>query len=999
MGYLLTGPLVQADCDLICTKQLSLVSLFPTLFDSAPIQDIVTLHCALFSIQYACAKSWLDSGLKVDRIIGHSFGQLTALCVAGSLPLSEALRLVSERARLVMKHCGPENGIMLAVEGSDIEHLLDLAQQQCQRFSADIACHNGPRNFVIAGDDESIQAIEKASVASQVTFRLKRLENTHAFHSRLLDSIIPDLLQVAGELHLETPVIPIEACCKEDDWSEITAEKIVQHTRMPVYFADAVRSVEQQMKGPIIWLEAGSGSPVIPMVRRAVYSQSSDNQHVYIPTSLQNSDAPINLVKATCRLWSSSVKAQFWPFHRSQRSSYNWINLPPYQFAKISHWLDYKPALSDWETPTVDSARSTSEFTELVRLVPEKTTQSEALFEINPRNELYQLSTKGHEVVDQTLCPASLYVEFILTASRMLTDAKATFETRICDLAMSSPLVLDPVGRVFLRLVGKESQRASWDFSIFSHYEQERDDPIIHSSGSVTISEPNTPSAMNRFQSLKSLILRRCNEIESSSASIGFKGPTVYKAMRPVVTYLDYYHGIRDIYSLDTEAVARVTLPPLRPSNLGTTFCDPVLTDSFTQVSGILANCFALEDDGEMWVCNFIGDITFTQRFIETARKEQSWIAYAKYEKPSPKRLQCDIFAFEPESGHLVFNITSIAFQKVSIKSLSKILGRLNSNKVSVQDVATKAPPNTSSDHTETKFQAYHTSHTATTHQPMQKQLPDKRTEATSNRSEALQKTKEMLGDVLEISLQEIFPDSILEGLGIDSLLAVEIFAEINKRFNISISHSEFATIEDVQGLAQLISPGLTISSCGSPSTSVSNYQNSTSTTSSSPASTSISTPVSGITDVSSVHQPVQSVTDMLSDVLEVPVKEILPDSSLENLGIDSLLAVEVFGEIKKRFNVSITHSDFATTNDVEGLAHLVCPENIPDHSLSPTPVSAHQPTGSHTPTQIDMETVIFGERDGASLSADIYYPAGHQDTRKPLPIGGFTHPLSPSKQ
>lgn len=89
-------------------------------------------------------------------MIGHSFGQLTALCAAGSLSLFEAVRLVSERARLVETHCGPENGLILAFEGSDVDRLLRLAEQQCQHFSADIACYNGPRSFVIAGDDASI---------------------------------------------------------------------------------------------------------------------------------------------------------------------------------------------------------------------------------------------------------------------------------------------------------------------------------------------------------------------------------------------------------------------------------------------------------------------------------------------------------------------------------------------------------------------------------------------------------------------------------------------------------------------------------------------------------------------------------------------------------------------------------------------------------------------------------------------------------------------------
>lgn len=62
----------------------------------------------------------------------------------------------------------------------------------------------------------------------------------------------------------------------------------------------------------------------------------------------------------------------------------------------------------------------------------------------------YQLGTQGHEVVDQSLCPASMYPEFVLAASRLLTHAETALVPRVSRLAMSSPRVPSPVGRVFL---------------------------------------------------------------------------------------------------------------------------------------------------------------------------------------------------------------------------------------------------------------------------------------------------------------------------------------------------------------------------------------------------------------------------------------------------------------------------------------------------------------------------------------------------------------------
>ncbi|KAJ5137207.1 CAZyme family CE10 [Penicillium atrosanguineum] len=95
-------------------------SLFSTIFRPDQIPDIAHLHFVLFSIQYASAKAWLDTGLHVNRIVGHSFGQLTALSVADSLSIRDGIRLVSERAHLIPSSWDSEPRVMLAVEGTEV---------------------------------------------------------------------------------------------------------------------------------------------------------------------------------------------------------------------------------------------------------------------------------------------------------------------------------------------------------------------------------------------------------------------------------------------------------------------------------------------------------------------------------------------------------------------------------------------------------------------------------------------------------------------------------------------------------------------------------------------------------------------------------------------------------------------------------------------------------------------------------------------------------------
>ncbi|KAL8838460.1 MAG: hypothetical protein Q9170_002135 [Blastenia crenularia] len=131
------------ECDMI-NQKLGLQSIYLGIFQDQQTDDIVALHCMLLSLQVSSGRCWLDSGLGVDTLIGHSFGQLAALCVADSISLEDTFRLISGRARLIRDTWGTERGLMLSVEcdSEEIDVVLDIV--------------NG---FVLAGDTTSMARV------------------------------------------------------------------------------------------------------------------------------------------------------------------------------------------------------------------------------------------------------------------------------------------------------------------------------------------------------------------------------------------------------------------------------------------------------------------------------------------------------------------------------------------------------------------------------------------------------------------------------------------------------------------------------------------------------------------------------------------------------------------------------------------------------------------------------------------------------------------------
>jgi SAM-dependent methyltransferase/acyl carrier protein len=780
---------LKAECENACRK-LGLPSLFPAIFNALPNNDLVKLHCILFSIQYATAKAWLDSGLQVDRMIGHSFGQLTAVCVAGGLTLMDAMRLISSRAQLIRSKWKSDTGLMLSLRGrkETVQALLDAVSN-----AADIACVNGPESFVVAGDEASIRKMESIVVERGMKLEMQRLKNTHAFHSRLVDPILPELTKIAGTLHYRPLRIPVEACTElADDWSLPTGEKIAEHSRKAVYFHNAVhRTTISHTNSPCIWLEAGTASPVIRMVRRVVDASPSPRGHVYCPVDLSGPQAEENLAKVTSSLWSSGVQVQFWPFHQSQ-TGYRWINLPPYQFAKTSHWINYDPNAFHSDPPKREASRTDK--LSLVHLL--NNDGNVCLFGVNVNDPLFRMCTAGHAVVDQNLCPASLYVELVVRAAvAILPLENDPTMYHIAGLNITAPLVLDMPGSVYLELTQQGSSPGQLTFVLFTRDGSQ--DSVTHATGRISVSSgANESGISSRFGSLRRLVNpARWDFIATSPSSSGLKRSTVYQAFRRAVNYAEYYRGVEEVYAVDHEATGRVLLPS-SPTNK--TSCDPILIDNFIQVAGIHVNCLSETHDDDVFVCSSVGDVVIGEDFV---RRDPGvsvpWVVYSILERESTKKALCDIFVVDEATGSLALCVLSATFTCVSIQSLKRTLTRLNNKALASADVDVAVPAVPVAPAAPTASAA----------------IPN-----SSSNDNGLWVVQAMLGELLGISAGEIPASAALVDVGVDSLMSTEILSEINKRFNVAITKSELTAIADVSGLVQRIFPERSVAHVGTHS-------------------------------------------------------------------------------------------------------------------------------------------------------------------------------------
>jgi [acyl-carrier-protein] S-malonyltransferase len=134
---------------------------------------------------------------------GHSLGEFTALVAANVMPLTEALRIVQTRGKLMQDAVPVGLGGMAAVisEGIDVV----LLNRILAGMSVDVANINSVNQVVISGEASALPEVERRLsqvFAGNKPFRFVKLNVSAPFHSRFMRPIEESFsytLQEAGQ--------------------------------------------------------------------------------------------------------------------------------------------------------------------------------------------------------------------------------------------------------------------------------------------------------------------------------------------------------------------------------------------------------------------------------------------------------------------------------------------------------------------------------------------------------------------------------------------------------------------------------------------------------------------------------------------------------------------------------------------------------------------------------------------------------------------------------
>lgn len=204
---------------------------------------------------------------KVAYVAGHSLGEYSALCAAGTFSLADTARLLRIRGDAMQAAVPVGEGAMAAIIGLEPDDIEAVCAEAGKGSICQIANDNGGGQFVISG---AKPAVEEASrlAADKGARRAIMLPVSAPFHSALMAPAADRMREALTEVVKNIPAVPVVANVTVSPLSdpEDIAARLVEQVTGRVRWRETVEWFGEN--GVDALYEIGSGKVLTGLARR-----------------------------------------------------------------------------------------------------------------------------------------------------------------------------------------------------------------------------------------------------------------------------------------------------------------------------------------------------------------------------------------------------------------------------------------------------------------------------------------------------------------------------------------------------------------------------------------------------------------------------------------------------------------------------------------------------------------------------------------------------------
>lgn len=207
---------------------------------------------ALMAVSVAVVRVLEARGLRLadaaKYVAGHSLGEYSALCAAGTFSLADAARLLRTRGQAMQKAVPVGHGAMAALLGLDLDTARAVAAEAAGGEVCSVANDNAPGQVVVSGATAAVERaleIAKAKGAKRALL----LPVSAPFHCALMAPAAEAMAAALAEVDMQAPAVPLVA--------NVLAAPITDPAEIRTRLVEQVTGVVRWTES-VTWL-AGSG--------------------------------------------------------------------------------------------------------------------------------------------------------------------------------------------------------------------------------------------------------------------------------------------------------------------------------------------------------------------------------------------------------------------------------------------------------------------------------------------------------------------------------------------------------------------------------------------------------------------------------------------------------------------------------------------------------------------------------------------------------------------
>ena len=215
---------------------------------------------AIFLVSYiAHAIFQQESPLLAKLALGHSLGEISAVCVAGALGFEDTLLLTHKRGQLMQEACEGKDAGMMVIVGLDDEKLEGFCET-ARKAGKSLWCanYNGDGQIVLAGKKSDLASVE-SDLKALGAKRALLLPMSVASHCPLLECMTADFQSLLDSMlkdNFTTPVVSNATTQPYNTKAQALTLLTDQLTR-PVLYKQSIAQIDSQVDG---YIEFGCGN-------------------------------------------------------------------------------------------------------------------------------------------------------------------------------------------------------------------------------------------------------------------------------------------------------------------------------------------------------------------------------------------------------------------------------------------------------------------------------------------------------------------------------------------------------------------------------------------------------------------------------------------------------------------------------------------------------------------------------------------------------------------